>query len=212
MHLYISRSGMLVSGILALAMLVSGTMAGDEIENMLINADFENGTTGWSFGGVANIDFDEEPVGGFGQVAYFNALVVGPEAWNPEIHSPPFNLENGKQYTYSFWAKAGEEGAGRTLSPTFEQLDTWVGVGSQNITVGEDWQEYHATGVWTHASTPAVVIHIGWNLQEGGVWFSHFRVYEGEWIEEEIEIGGQQKISVTPMGRLATAWGQIKSR
>jgi len=209
MHLKI---GFLLLGILVLAMLVSSASAQDEIENLLTNPDFENGTTGWSFGGVPSIDFDEEPVGGFGQVAYFNALVVGPENWNPEIHSPPFNLANGKKYTYSFWAKAGEEGAGRTLGPRFEQLDTWVGMG-QDITVGEDWQEYHFTGVWTNPSSPpAVVIHIGWNLQEGGVWFSHFRVYEGEWIEEDIEIEGQKKISVTPMGRLATAWGQIKSR
>ena len=207
------KISVLLSGILALAMLVSGAAAqDDEIENLLTNPDFEKGTTGWSFGGMMDIDFDEEPVGGFGQVAYFNALVVGPNAWEPEIHSPPFNLANGKQYTYSFWAKAGEEGAGRTLSPRFEQLDTWVGIG-QDITVGEDWQEYHFTGAWNHPSSPpAVVIHIGWNLQEGGVWFSHFRVYEGDWVEEDIEIEGQKKISVTPAGRLATTWGQIKSR
>ncbi|MFC1718281.1 hypothetical protein ACFL6S_31790, partial [Candidatus Poribacteria bacterium] len=62
------------------------------------------------------------------------------------------------------------------------------------------------------SSPPSVVIHIGWELQLGNVWLSHFRVYEGDWVEEDLEIPGQEKILVTPLGRLATAWGQVKSR
>ena len=210
MRLHTSIAGVLLLCIFALTMLVSGAATQDEIENMLTNPDFENGTTGWSFGESLTIDWDEDPIGGLGQVAFAEVNNVGPEAWNPEIHSPPFNLENGKTYTYSFWAKA-EEGSARTLSPSFEQLDTWVGMGS-TITLTDEWQEYHFTGVWTDPSSPpAVVIHIGFDLQLDDVWFSHFRVYEGEYVEEE-DIEGQQKIAVTPMGRLATAWGQIKSR
>jgi hypothetical protein len=58
-------------------------------------------------------------------------------------------------------------------------------------------------------SPPNVVIHIQFNNIKDDVWFDHFRVYQGEYVPEEL---GQPKISVTPMGRLATAWGQIKSR
>ncbi len=213
MRLRTSIAGVLLPCILALTMLVSGAVAQDEIENMLTNPDFENGTTGWSFGGMMNIDFDEDPVGGFGQVGYFEALVVGPDNWVPEMHSPPFALENGKEYTYSFWAKAEEGTGGRDLAPSFEQLDTWVGIGS-NIKVAEEWQEHHFTGVWTHPSSPPnVVFHIGWELQMGAVWLSHFRVYEGDWEEEDIDLDDQwPRIAVTPMDRLATAWGHIKSK
>ena len=200
-----------MSGILVLTMSVSGAAAAAEIENMLINADFENGTTGWSFGESLTIDFDEDPIGGLGSVAFAEVNNVGPDNWNPEIHSPPFNLEQGKKYTYSFWAKA-EEGSARTLGPRFEQLDTWVGIG-HDITITDEWAEYHFTGDWTHPSSPpAVVVHIAFNLQLDNVWFSHFRVYEGEYVEEEDIEGPQKKISVTSSGRLATAWGEIKSR
>jgi hypothetical protein len=185
-------------------MLISGAAAEEEIENMVINADFENGTTGWSFGESLTIDFDEEPIGGVGSVAFAEVNNVGPDNWNPEIHSPPFNLEQGKKYTVSLWAKAEPESA-RTLGLKFEQLDTWVGPG-KTITLTDEWQEYSLTADWNDASSPpAVVVHIAFNLQLDNVWFSHFRVYEGEYVEEDIEIEGQKKISVTPAGRLATA-------
>ena len=203
-------AGILLSGILVLTMLVSGAAAQDEIENMLINADFENGTTGFSFEGTMSIDFDEDPIGGFGGVAFFEVNNVGPNAWNPEMHSPPFNLKQGEKYTMSFWAKA-EEGSARTLNVVFEQLDTFVGMG-QVIKLSDEWQEFHFTCDWVHPSSPpAVVIHIAAELQLDDFWLSHLRVYEGEYVEEDIEIAGQEK-SVTPRGRLATAWGEIKSR
>jgi len=209
------KIGIILSGILALTMLVSTAAAKEEIENMLPNPDFEMGTSGWSISGgfaTLTVDKEEDPIGGVGSVVLATVINVGAENWEPEIHSPPFPLENGKQYTYSFWAKAGEEGAGRTLGPRFEQLDTWVGMG-QDITVTDEWQEFHFTGVWTDPSSPPqVVIHIAFNKQLDDVWFRHFRVYEGEYVEEDLELDGQKKISVTPMGRLATAWGQIKSR
>ena len=203
----------LLTGILAIAMLVSGAAAkDDEIENMLPNPDFESATSGWSISGgfgILTISKEEDPIGGVGSAVFAEVINVGAENWEPEIHSPPFPLENGKQYTYSFWAKA-EPDSVRTLGPRFEQLDTWVGIG-QDITVTDEWQEFHFTGVWTDPSSPPqVVIHIGFNKQLDDVWFSHFRVYEGDYEQEDIE--GQQKISVTPMDRLATAWGQIKSR
>jgi len=210
MRLYTSIAGILLPCILVLTMLVSGAVAQDEeIENLLQNADFEIGLDGWTFGEKLSIDFDEEPIVEGGSVAYAEVNNVGPEAWVPEIHSPQFNLENGKTYTFSFWAKA-EAGSVRTLSPSFEQLDTWVGIGT-NITLSDEWQEFHHTGVWTHPSSPPqVVVHIGFDLQLDNVWFSHFRVYEGDYVEEDIE--GQKKIAVTPAGRLPIVWGAIKNR
>jgi len=192
----------LLSGIAALAMLASGALAAD---NMIDNPDLLVDTEGYSFGADYGTFLVDPSVPGIvGNAALAKVDAVGTEAWEPEIHSPAFDLENGKTYTYAFWAKT-EPGKTRTLSPRFEQLDTWVGIG-ENITVTDQWVDYHFTGEWTHPSSPPqVVIHIGFDLQLEDVWFSHFRAYEGEYVEEPLA-------PVTPMDRLATAWGQIKSR
>ncbi|MHC4487489.1 MAG: hypothetical protein ACYS4T_20195 [Planctomycetota bacterium] len=96
----------------------------------------------------------------------------------------------------------------RDLGPRFEQLDTWVGIG-EDITITDQWVDYHYTGVWEHPSSPPqVVIHVAFNMQLEDVWFSHFRAYEGEYVEEE----ALEPSPVTPADRLTTAWGEIKSR
>ena len=206
-------TGVLLASALVLSVLVSGAAA-KEIENMLMNPDFEVDTGGWTIGGgqaSLTIDRKEKPVGGIGNAVYAQVDAVGANAWEPEIHSPAFDLEQGETYTYSFWAKCEPEEV-RTLSPSFEQDVTYVGMG-QGITVTEEWQEFHYTGVWNNpTSPPQVVIHIGFNLQLVDVWFCHFRVYNDQYQEEDLEIDGQQRIAVTPVGNMATAWGKIKSR
>lgn len=197
-----SKISVLFSGIAALTMLVSGALA---VDNMVDNPDFEVDAEGYSFGAdYGTFTVDPSVPGIVGNAALAKVDKVGPEAWQPEIHSPTFDLENGKTYTLAFWAKT-EPGMTRDLSPRFEQLDTWVGIG-EDITVTDQWVDYHFTGIWEHPSSPPqVVIHIGFNLLLEDVWFSHFRAYEGEYVEEPLA-------PVTPMGRLTTAWGQIKSR
>jgi len=209
----IVSTGVLLVTALISAVLVSGAAAKD-IENMLTNPDFEVNTAGWSISGgfgSLNIDQKEDPVGGIGNVAYAQIDSVGANDWEPEIHSPAFDLENGETYTYSFWAKCEPEEI-RNLYASFEQLETYVGMG-QEITVTEEWQEFHYTGIWNNpTSPPQVVIHIGFQRQLVDVWFSHFRVYNDQYEEEDLEIDGKRQIAVTSMGNTATAWGKIKSR
>jgi len=207
------KISVLLLGLLVLAMLVSGAAAqDDEIENMLNNPDFEMGVEGWTIGSLADgaagqltIDKKEDAI--VGSVLWAQIDGVGNDAWEPEIHSPNFAVELGKTYTCSFWAKS-EPGIKRPLTVKFEQLETWTGP-SQTFIITDEWAEYHLSPVMTMGSPPNVVLHIAFNFLKDDVWFSHFRVYEGQYVEEDL---GQPKISVTPMGRLATAWGQIKSR
>jgi hypothetical protein len=212
MNLRISVTGVLLSFILALAMLIPHAEAQDEIENLIQNTDFMESTAGWSIGaggndgagGVLSIDRKEEPIGeGNCLLAQIDALGAG---GGPEIHSPAFDVELGETYTVSFWAKT-EEGEIMPIAVKFEQLDTWTGP-SQNFTINEEMTEYHFSPNMTVDSPPQVVIHIRINTL-GIIWFSHFRVYEGEYEEEDLE--GRPKIAVTPMARLATRWGEIKA-
>lgn len=202
MHSKINLAGILLSSILALTMVVSGAMAAD---NMVANPDFEVDTEGWSIGSdYGSLSIDGPSFVGGGNVLFAQIDSVGANSWEPEVHSPAFDLVNGTTYTYAFWAKT-EPGATRALSCSFEQNETYVGIG-EGITVTDEWVDYHFTGEWVDPSSPPdVVIHIGFEFLLDDVWFSHFRVYEGDYVAEAAS-------SVTPLNRLATAWGQIKSR
>ncbi len=191
-----------LAGILLLAIMVAGAAA---VTNMVDNPDFEVDTSGYSFGAdYGTFTVDPSVPGIVGNAALAKVTSVGANAWEPEIHTPPFDLVNGVTYTYAFWAKT-EPGVTRPLGCSFEQNETWVSVGEE-ITVTDQWVDYHYTGEWIHPSSPPqVFVHIAFNLQLEDVWFSHFRVYEGEYVEEELA-------SVTPMDSSATSWGKIKSR
>jgi len=211
------KISILLSGILALTMLVSSAAAkDDEIENMLKNPDFDDNIEGWTLGSLADgaagqLSLDKHGSSGLSRDNCLFARIdaLGNDAWEPEIHSPSFDVELGETYTVSFWARTEEETITSVLVK-FEQLDTWVGPSHTfNNLVTEEWQEFHFTTAMTMGSPPQVVLHITFVGTTDDIWFDHFRVYVGEYVEEDL---GQPKISVMPMGRLATVWGQIKSR
>lgn len=180
-----------------------------EIVNMLKNPDFDdraNPTAGWSIGAGGTLVMDKKEKSPTGHPVV-NAVIdaVGANDWEPEIHSPSFDVELSKQYTVDFYAKT-EPKATRTLGVKFEQLETWTGP-STTITLNDQWQQFVFSPIMTMKSPPAVVIHIQFNKLKEDVWFSHFRVYEGKFVEEQL---GTPKIAVNPMGSLSTAWGKIK--
>lgn len=193
--------------------LTSDSIAKD-IENLLINPDFEQDTNGWSLGNgnILSIDKKEKcPTGTNAVKAAIEA--VGANAWEPEIHSPMFSLTQNKKYTYSFWSRA-EAGKTKAIYTCFERNNpSWAGAGGLNITLTEEWKEYKSTSTWTAESSPQVVIHIALNYPPTHMvdaWFAHFKVYEGDYVEEVIP--GLKPKAVTPLGNLTIPWGKIKSR
>ncbi|MFC1718282.1 carbohydrate binding domain-containing protein [Candidatus Poribacteria bacterium] len=185
-----------------------------EIENLLTNPDFEIDTEGWSLGNENFFGIDEKeecPT----QTNVVSAIIdnVGANPWEPEIHSPSFALAQGNTYTYSFWAKT-EEGETKSINSSFESNDpVWAGAGGMAITLTDEWVEYHSTSVWNNEFRGVVVIHIAVNYpptELNDMWIAHAKVYEGDYVEEEIE--GLEPEAVTPVGNLAIPWGQIKSR
>lgn len=178
-----------------------------EIENLVQNPDFEINTAGWSIGAPNTLMIDKKEKFPIGNVVKATIDVVGANDWEPEIHSQPFNVEINKMYTMSFWAKT-EPGITRPIGAKFEQLDTWVGP-STTFTLNDKMTEYSFSPMMTMSSPPGVVIHIQFNRLKDDVWFAHFRVYEGKYVEDELI--AKPKIAVTPKGRLAIAWSKIKS-
>ena len=188
---------MLISGILIMTMPITSMGA---VKNLVVNPDFVKDIEGWVFGAdYGTFDIDKAEKGIVGNAVLADVTKVGANAWEPELHSPAFDLTNGKKFTMSFWAR-GEKA--RALGTKFEQLDLWGGP-SQDINITDKWAEYHFVPLMDIGSPPQFVVHIQFSGQTGKVWFSHFLVYEGDFVAEALT-------SVTPTGRLATAWGEIK--
>jgi hypothetical protein len=200
-----------------LIILLSNNVAtiGDEIENMLTNPDFDQGTTGWIIGsladgaaGLISAEKVKPAVGGaMGDCLFAKIDGVGNDAWEPEIHSPSFDVKAGETYTVSFWAKT-EAGKVRPLGVKFEQLDTWTGPSTTIDTITDEWTEYHFSPEMTMSSPPQVVIHIQFNAWKEDVWFDHFRVYLGEYVAEDIS----PDLAIGTVGKLGATWGDIKNR
>jgi hypothetical protein len=199
--------GVLLSVILILAVWVSALPA-QEIKNLLLNPDFEVDTANWTIGAGGTLSIDKKEKFPVGQVVKAQIDNAGPDAWVPEIHSNKFDVKIATVYTCSFWAKADADV--RPIGVTFEQDVTFTGPGT-TFNLNKEMTEYKFSPTMTVGSPPQVVIHIQFNLIKGGVWFSHFRVYEGKYIDDKIDLGGKPK-AVTPGEKLASSWGSIKSK
>lgn len=188
---------------LSLLLMLGCALGAHAIDNLLENADFDNEVEGWSLSAMNGNELlpVDDGSGVVGCCAWAKIEDVGPNAWNPEIHSPPFNVKEGPVYTMAFWAKT-EPGMTRTLQVKFEQLDTWVGPGT-DIEITDEWAEYSFSPEMTMGSPPEVVVHVGFNLTKEDVWLDHFRVYEGDFVEEVLT-------AVEPEDKLATSWAALK--
>ncbi len=199
----ISTAGVLLSGILALTMLISGAAA---IDNLVANPDFDVDIEGWSLGNLVDGAVAEmlfEANGFVGGCLYVKIDGVGDAGYKPEIHSPAFAVEQDKVYTLALWAKTGT-GITRDLNIAFEQdHDPWDGPG-ETFVVNDQWTEYYHSPVMPFTDDN-VVIHLGTQQQMGDVWVDNVRVYQGDYVAEDL-------VPVTPIGGLTTAWGQIRSR
>ncbi len=168
-----------------------GTSHAQEIENLLVNAGFEDGTeTGWGgYGGhtrsivteLVGANIPEDVVEG----SYCMHVVVptaGANFWDAGIqtfYSGAF--ESGKQYTFSAWFKSKEGELQLNLKPELAQ-DPWTGYGAEMVTITEEWTEYHVTTpVLTAAVNPAQIsIHV--QNQPGEFWMDYVQFYVGEYV------------------------------
>jgi len=195
--------------VLSMAVLPSSHCAvAAEIENLVPNPDFdEGGVAGWSLftGGNSAGEMTAEKDGVVDGYAYVEVTAVGPDTWNPEVHSPSFDVDIGEVYTMAFWAKT-EPGKTRSTLFKFEQLDTWVGPW-EIFTLTDEWTEYHFSPTMSMAGPPAVVVHIGTHLLKEDMWLDHFRVHLGEFVED----GLSEAQPVDPAGKLAATRATLKA-
>jgi hypothetical protein len=201
---------------LVFAFLVSGgaysSWAQDEDENLVQNPDFENPNqapwTMWvedaSAVAVLSID-DEESF--TGDQSLLIEIVQKGGGQRVELHQNPFNLESGQDMTYAFWAKVEEEDVREAKMIVNHRADPWTTYGSASIRITEEWTEFY-TSANISADDSIVGIYVELRDTVGSVWFDHFRFYEGDYEEEDIE--GIVEKAVEPSGKIACTWARIK--
>lgn len=186
----------------------------EEFENLLQNPDFENNTDApWTMwvegGGVAATKSIDNKESHTGDQSLFIDIATTGAGERVELHQRNLVVEAGQQMTYAFWAKTEPGGIVEGRMVMNHRADPWTSYGSANIKITDEWQEFH-TPINVTADDAIAGIYI--ELRDSAkvmVWFDHFRLYEGEYFEEDEE--GNIKIAVDPGGKLASTWASIKS-
>ena len=194
---------------------VHWTQADDEFENMLRNADFEDGVdapwTMWVEGGgvvaTKSLDKGESHTGKRSLLIDVSSTGNGQRV---ELHQNPIVVEQGQQLTYAFWAKTEEDAVVEGVMIMNHRQDPWTSYGSKSIKITDEWQEF-----WVAANIPSddPIAGIYVELRDSAkirVWFDHFRLYEGEYFEEDEE-GGRIEQAVDPRSKVASRWAAVKS-
>jgi len=186
----------------------------DEFENLVQNGDFENfDQAPWTMWvedanarAVMIIDDEESLTGDQSMLIDIDQKGGGMRV---ELHQNPFVLKNGQQLTYAFWAKVEEADVRPARMAVNHRADPWTTYGSKNFTITEEWTEF-----WTPVNMTAddnnVGIYVELTDSTGLTWLDRFRLYEGEYVEEDLE--GIEKIAVEPRSKLISTWAGIKSR
>jgi len=197
----------------------SGILIGQEIENLLINPDFEEGTNGWVLelhgdkGAVAQLVVDKkEALTGKQCMLIDIQKLDGSGTWWHVGLNQPVSVEAGKTYTLAVWAKTEPEKVRTILLAGGENHGPWTNWGSKEFTITDEWAEYHTTWNQLVADNNAR-IRIAVGHSKDNVWVDHVRFYVGEYKEEDLK-GMQQRggMSVNPSSKLASMWGRLKSR
>ncbi len=191
---------------------VCSSWAQDEDENLVQNPDFESHSQApWTMwvedaNAVAVLTIDDE-VSFTGDQSLLIEIVQKGSGQRVELHQNPFNLESGQDMTYAFWAKVEEDDVREAKMIVNHRADPWTTYGSASIRITEEWTEFH-TSANISADDSIVGIYVELRDTVGSVWFDHFRFYEGDYEEEDIE--GIVEKAVEPGSKIACTWARIK--
>ncbi len=195
--------------VLVVCLLSLNLAAGEEIENVIMGGDFENGDLDknkWTLqvegAAACTLTVDEEEAAEgesslFAEVASIdNAANWVPWIWQTQM------IKKGKTYTLSVFLKAEED---RDIALSIRDLNAPKQEHTlKTVLVGTEWEEHWAT----LTSPKDVAVKVG---VRGGpavnFWMDGFRFYEGEY--EPTEIGGP-RIAVDPRSKLSTTWATLK--
>ncbi|MGQ9609292.1 MAG: carbohydrate binding domain-containing protein [bacterium] len=183
-----------------------------EIENILQNPDFENvGNAPWTMwvedkNCVAQMIVDKKESFEGKQSLLIDISKKG-SGMRVELHQNPLVLKEGQKLTYAFWAKTEKDSIRPARMIVNHRADPWTSYLFKEITITEEWKEFWGTFVMP-ADDNIAGVYIELRDTVGRTWFDHFRLYEGDYFEEDF---GQKEKAVNPYGNLISTWAKVKS-
>jgi len=196
----------------------------DEIENLLDNGGFENGTTNpWKVGGgirdnggigatlevvdtLKGTKVPKEPIEG-NLCLHVDVPKAGASISDVQImvanHPPVY--EKGEIYTFSAFITSDDNmqfqlniGAGSedSFKPNFK---------SETFIMTEEWIEYYLTTSPFSKQPVSTRAKFFVGSNKGEFWIDDIKIYKGEYIPSV------PKQAIQPIGKLATTWARIKA-
>jgi len=173
---------------------LSGHSSAAEVENLVFNPEFEQNLQGWILEIHADfvqavMEIDKEGVGDR-RSAYINILNLEPgaETFRLQFKQSGIKVEQGKKYTWTFWAMS-EEGVRPARLLVCMEVDPWGGLGGDKpIAINDEWQEFQLTftALQDFDNTRLAIQLAG---SEINLWVDHVKFYEGDYVpDDEIDI------------------------
>ncbi len=183
-----------------------------EIENILQNPDFENVSNApWTMwvedqSTVAQMIVDKKESFEGKQSLLIDITKKG-GGMRVELHQNPLILKKGQKLTYAFWAKTEKDSIRPAKTIVNHRADPWTSYLFKEITITDEWKEFWGTFTMPVDDNIAGV-YIELRDTVGRTWFDHFRLYEGDYFEEDF---GQKEKAINPYGNLISTWAKVKS-
>ena len=190
--------------------------AEEEVENWVVNGDFEGRTTepwwlwieDWENVEAAMTIVDWESFTGSQSLLVEITKRGGGQC--VELHqgghgTPAFHLKKGQKLTYAFWAKT-EQGKTCAAVMVVNHRDVpWTRYGVRSITITDEWTDYWVpVDAFVDDDLVGIYVELKDN-REISIWFDYFRLYEGDYILEF------PRIAVEPRTKLASTWAAFRS-
>ncbi|MCD6599563.1 MAG: carbohydrate binding domain-containing protein [Dehalococcoidia bacterium] len=217
-------TGMLI---LVVGLIGSGLAVGDEIENLMDNGGFEDGTHApWQIGGgikdgggvgatleivdrLKGANVDEDPIEGD------LCLLVGVEdgassAGDVQFMTAnhPAVYEKGEIYTLSAFIKSDDSVQFHLLISGGSEDGFQPSFRSETFTATDTWEEYHLTTDPMPIRPQATRAKFFVGYGSGEFWIDDIKVYQGEYVPTSPEA---QAVAMTT-DKLATTWASIKAQ
>ncbi len=181
---------LILSITLVIGMILTSSAFSQEVENLLMDGDFEEPVSGWSLARRApaaatfTIDTEEKRVGQAS--ARIEITNVGDGTSNHNLtldNNAGIAVEANKTYTVDFWTKA--EADRMLIIDALLNQSPWTRLfRATDLPVTTEWTRIHHT-FQADATMSPVVFLFSFVDSTTTIWLDHVRFYEGEFDEED---------------------------
>jgi hypothetical protein len=160
-----------------LTLVIQASSSGTEL---LQNGDFTSGFDYWVTGsyGSAVAVYQITNAWDGKNAAMIQVVKPGIEAWNVQFNQPNLTITQGKNYTFSFWAKGSQTAA--VNAAVMQAHDPWSGLGyGLTLNITPNWQQYTTVFLASGSDTNARVNFEGFSSKPISLWLADISLKAG---------------------------------